>query len=594
MNSPPQPGQRRSNWRVERVLSWGRRGGLYRVETEAGARIVKEIRLPPLPPELAQQRLQQCLTALQNWQQMRLPQAVTLEQVQTEGDSLLLLLPVLVGQPVSLQGGAFDSFQLLDWAEQLCELVLALQRHQHPLAMACLEPDHVLVDASGGLLVFNPGWSELAWRGADELSRLPVQQGLRKFAELLVWLASGSAPAEALPNQLSPALMWMVGRCLSEDPTRQYANFEEVRLALRTGPGDGPMPSRSGCELLDDFPLPDLTPEAAKPMKPWLRGLMVASAVLALACLGTALHRTRTGVGRTTAGLALALGDRVLLLGLRGESQFEMRFANRIQCMAASPDGERIFVGLQGENGLTVVGRASHSVTQLPGSGAPTQLQMSQDGLQLLGCLDNGKVGSWSLDTGGPKWRGESWLDASGEGASLTGAEGQAGLLLLKPHRGLLLISRGRAPVSWNHSGVNSALSLEGLVVAVVSEERSLYALHSDLQPMSKRELPGGPGLTQLLKDPYRRQFWAVHERGQVSVWGAPTLTRTGELLLPSAPRLACTDPVGCLWVLSEEGNLLKLQSSPPRWQMRGQVGQVEQASALIYLSLPVNQGRAE
>lgn len=589
------------NWRVERVLSWGRRGGLYRVDTEAGVRIVKEIRLPPLAPELAQQRLQQCLQALQSWQQLRLPQTVPLEQVLTEDHKLFLLLPVLAGEPVSLQGGAMggaggppDSLKLMDWAEQLCQLVLALQRHHHPLALTCLEPDHVLIDGSGDLLVFNPGWSELAWRGADELSRLPVQQGLRKFAELLVWLASGSAPAEALPNQLSPALMWIVGRCLSQDPTRQYANFEEVRQALRTVPVDSPVANRSGCEVLEDFPLPNQPVEEASPMKPWLRGLVAITAVLALAGLGLAVQRTWKGGTRSASGLALALGDQLLLLGQAGDKQFGVRLGNRIQCLAASPDGEKIFVGLQGEKGLTVVERSSHKVGQFPGAFTPNQLHMSLDGLQLLGRLDNGNVGSWSLESGGPRWRGERWLDPSGEGASLTGTEGQTGLLLLQPRKGLLLLPSVGQPLSWSHSGVNSALSLEGLVVAAVAAERTLYGLHSDLQPMSKVELPGGPGLTQLYKDPYRRQFWAVHERGQVSVWAAPSLTRTGSLLLPSPPRLACTDPLGCLWVLADNGNLFKLESSPPGWQTRGKVGQVEEASALIYLSLPVKQGRAE
>ena len=599
MNSPPQPGSHLEDWRIDRVLSWGRRGGLYSVEREDGPYLLKEVVLPNL--ELAErlQRLQECRKAIETWQSLRLTQVLPVAEFLMKEDRFYLLMPELPNQPVSQviphRNEPPSTSQLLDWADQICQWVLGLQRHHHPLALFVFEPDHMIVDTQGQLLLFNPGWSELAWRGQDQLNQQPLQSGMARFGQLLTFLAGSQGKPESQAETLTPALIWIVGRCLSDDPCRHYVNFQEVQQALQALPVRSQPKRHSTAESLEDFNLIDLPRSTvSRPMPIWQRVGLVLAALIALVGLSLAFRQSLPGHSRPAPAVAIASQRSLEWFSLDGRKQGTVRLDHSIVCLAANPNGRQVLVGTNGDEGLTLVDLASNSLRSLPGRGVPIQLQLDNQGRGLDALMDDGQVGSWDIAGHEPRWRERMEKHSLPPGAQLISTrfgspDSISGVLVCLPQQAGLEILPAQSGMNsaWNQPGINSALDLEGQVVAAGSSQKTLYALSDDLQPLSRYTLPGGPGQSQLFSDHYKRQFWSLHSQGVVGLWSYPTIQLIREISLPAPPLCACADHLGSLWVVTQDGKLLQINSNPPGLQLRATLT-VPEATFMVYLNTPV------
>ncbi len=553
MNQPLKPGSSWQTWKIQQVLSWGQGGGLYRVGDGQKTRLLKELVVPP-------ERIEAVLQAIDGWQKLGLPQRISLEDVcQVEG-RIYLLMPERTGHPLSQVARARASPpsepNLLKWGRQICDLVLALQEQRNPLALTLLEPDHILIDDQDGLMVFNPGWNSTA--------PLTISQGLHKFARLLSFCASGSPTAD---KDLPPTLLWLIRRCLQDE----YTGFAQVRQSLQGVSLESP----------DDLHLDDLPqPVPVRPLSRRLALALVFISLLSLLGLGLALRRGQAKYA-VPAGLALAQGKRLLWLSPEGTRVGQSDLPEPITCTLASLDGEVVLLGVEGQNGLTVVERSKRQLVPVEGSSVPVQLQISDDGQQILGLLKNGGLGHWKLNSGKVRWLGEISWSGFTRGSQLTAVRDDGGALLIVPGRGLVQIDpegseQGTSP------GIDAAVMLDQLVLASEPHQGLLVALDGQLQPVSRQKLAGP---VQLFRDSYRRQLWAVDRGGLVTLWSAPGLQAQGQLQLPRPPLCAAPDPLGNLWIVSQSGRLCKLDSHPLNCQQLAQVGA---GTHLAYLARPL------
>jgi len=523
--------------------------------------LLKELILPPT-------RIDQVFQAAAGWQKLELPQAIALQEITLVDGRIYLLMPELAGQPVSLGRASQPPEEvLLKWAQQICDLVLALQAQQNPLALTLLEPDHMLVDAQGDLVVFNPGWSQLD-RG---------DTGLHRFARLMVFCATGAPLGEKLPADLPPAFLWMLSRCLQDE----YTSFSQLHQSLQTVALEESRSPRSRQQSLDDFSIGDLpTPPPARPLsRRLLLGLGLLS-LLALLGLGLALRRGQAKYSHLP-GLALARGSLLLWLSLEGTTVGESQLPQAITCMLASLDGELLLLGIEGQNGVTVVDRAKRQLLKIEGGSLPTQLLLSSDGRQVVGLLKNGNLGHWKLADGKVHWLGEVSREGFVRGARLAAVRDDGAALLILPNRGLRLVN-SQGSEEGAYAGATSAIFLNQLVMAADSRQALLLALGTDLQPIARQKLAG---LTQLYANSYQRGVWAVEQRGLVSLWSVPELLSLGQLQLPGTPLSVAPDALGHLWMVTQNGKLCKLDSHPLSCQQLGQVGA---CTNLVYLAQPL------
>jgi len=565
VNAPLKPGSVWQTWTIQQVLSWGQGGGLYRVTDGPETRLLKELILPPA-------RIDQVVLAATGWQKLERPQAIPLEDVRQMDGRVYLLMPELSGQPVSLEARTRTTppseAVLLKWAQQICELVLALQQQHNPLALALLEPDHILVDAQGDLVVFNPGWSQLP--GGTT--------GLHKFARLMVFCATGAPMAgDKPPPDLPPAFLWMVSRCLQDE----YTSFSQLHQSLQKVALEETRSPRSRQQSLDEFSVQDLP--AAPPARPlsrrFLLGLGLLS-LLALLGLGLALRRSQSKYSQRP-GLAVARENRLVWLSPEGTTVGESQLPQAITCMLASLDGDLLVLGIEGQNGITLVDRAKRQSLKIEGGSIPTQLLLSSDGQQVVGLFKNGNLGHWKLANGTIHWLGEvSWAGFA-LGARLAAVRDDGGALLILPGRGLVLVD-SQGSEEGVFAGATTALFLNQLVVAADSRQGILLALDSELQPIARQKFVG---LTQLYANSYQRGVWGVEQRGTVTLWSVPELLPLGQLTLPGKPLCVTSDPLGHLWTVTQSGKLCKLDSHPLSCQQLGQVGA---CTALVYLAQPL------
>lgn len=555
VNAPLGPGGRWQEWTVLQVLAWGRAGGLYRVIRGDDRRILKEIIVPESHPE----RLPQVLEAVAGWRQLTLPQAIEIEQVVALDHHIWLLMPELSGQPFSLARARAPERVLLQWAEQLCDLVLVLQERQNPLALALLEPDHIMLGERQELIVFNPGWSALA----SSRPALSTSQGLRKFARLLLFCATGAAPGPRLPPDLPPTILWLVGRCLEDE----YTSFTQVRQSL----------SRPPLEVVEAPPaLPPSRPARFLRRRHWI-GLALL-ALLAMLGLLRGLS-TRPFQVSPPSVLALVSGQQLVWLSTQGDRLAEDQLHVPIRCLLASQEGELVVLGLDGRSGLTLVGRTSHKVETLPAGGTPLQLRLSNDGRRMVAWLDNGRLGHWLLGGGKVRFLGEVSPARSAPGGQLRAVRGDGAVLMSLPGQGLLLMD-AQGAVQATRGDLDDGLFVDQLVVASDSRRGVLLALQGDLQTISRQELPAA---ADLYRDAYRRQLWGVEADGVVRLWSLPGLNPLGQLRLPArAPLAVAPDLLGHLWILAENGELYLVDSQPLGCRLMGRPGR---GGALVSLS---------
>jgi len=565
VKGPLKPGTLWQDWQIQQVLAWGQSGGLYRVVRQHEKRLLKELSAPGETLE----------KAVAGWRQLNLPQAIEVEEVQLSEGRLYLLMPELSGQPLSLADRAVPPGEalLLTWAGQICDLVLALQAQANPLALTLLEPDHILRTDSNELVVFNPGWSQLG-------SPLSVSQGLHKFARLMVFCATGKICGVKPPPDLPPALLWMVTRCLQDE----YTTFTQLRQSLQTVALEETRSARSRKRSLDEFSIGDLPKSPpVRPLSRRLKGGLALLSLMALVGLGLALRRSQSKFAHPP-GLALAHKNRLAWLSSEGVTIAQEEFPRNITCLLSSLDGELVLLGIEGQTGLTVVDRRQRKPVRLEGGAPPFQLLLSPNGQTAVGLLKNGNLSYWKLTGGQVLWQGEAAWQGSTLGARLAALRDDGGVAMVLPGRGLTVLdSQGKEEKSdFRHPGLTGALFLDPLLVAVDSRQGLLLALESNLDTVAQQKLPG---LTQIYRDSYRRQLWAVEQRGLVSLWSVPALAPLGRLQLPGAPLCATNDPSGRLWTITQSGRLCRLDSQPLSCQQLGQVGA---ASALVYLAQPL------
>jgi hypothetical protein len=564
VNGPRKAGSDWQNWKIQQVLCWGQRGGLYRVAQGQQIRLLKEL-------IVADAQIDQVLQAAAGWQKLGLAQAIELEEVSLVEGRICLRMPELAGQPLSLEvrgrATAPPEAVLLQWARQICDLVLALQQQQNPLALTLLEPEHMLVDPQGRLVVFNPGWGRLA-SGIE---------GLHKFARLMVFCATGApSGSEKIPAGLPPALLWVVSRCLKDE----YASFSELRQGLGTVVLEESRWPRSAQPSLEEFSLGEIPlPPPHRPLSRLFRLGLGLLGLLAVLGLGWALRASQSQDSRPAA-LALVRANRLLWLSLEGVPLGESDLPQAITCVLASLDGEQLLMGLEGQNGLTLMERDKREWVKVEGGSVPTQLLLSSDGHQVVALLKNGNLGHWKWAEGRLRWLGEvSWAEFVGE-AQLTAVRDDGTALLIVPGEGMVLIDpQGKRERSY--AGATSAILLNPLIVAANSSQSMLLALDSDLEIIGRQKIAGR---TQLYPNSYQRGVWGV-ERGTVTLWSVPELASSGQIQLPGPALTVAPDPIGHLWTVTQSGQLCKLDSHPLSCQQLSQVGT---CTALVYLAQPL------
>lgn len=537
LSGPLRPGESWGAERVAAVLCWGRRGGLYRLQN---GKVLKEV---ALPEKQSEQRRAELEEALRSWQGLQPPHAVRLEAVQWREDRVFLTLPWCTGTPASLWRPDVlpSAAELTRWAEQLLDLVSVLQRVDHALAFSALQPDHLMVAPDREILVFNPGWSQLAQFGATTLRHRPLPESVREFARCLLFLA-GNGQAETLPTHLSPALLWVLGRCLGQQPGQTFASFQEVRLSLARLPlKQQERVWTAGAPTLTNFTLPSVEPPPPR-RGGGLRWWWLAP-LLTLPWLPA-----RRAEPAGPAALVVAQGRQLEALDVTGRVTARWKTRGPIQSMQTV--GDRIYFRTSDDPALWTVRRGDLEVRRLP-------LQLSPQGL---------RAGESQLFS----WQSGRILVFQGEQlrASVPAPEG---LRDLAPGPSLLGLTAGQLvefePLA---GGVEHSAPLTDGLEVCWSDSGPLVSRatgHIELWNQELRRVRGvqaGVAPIQLVVNPYRRALWSLDAEGVVSEWALPGLERLDGVRLTPPLRAADADRQGRLWVVDGEG-LHRLESNPLR-----------------------------
>lgn len=461
----------------------------------------------------------------------------------------------LDGQPLAVQpvDSLPESTQLVYWCEQILSLVLTLQRRENPLKYAMLDPDHVILDPQRDCPVcFNPGWGALAWNGAGLLQNLSLQKALKKYGTLIQRLGGSEV-------NLSPALLWMVGRCLSDNPAQNYASFEEVRLSLQRLPIKQQQRSFAHRQSLDEIAFQeslDLPAQASIPLERSFTWLGAAVALISLLFLVAVWLEPPP---QPLPHLAVAAQGKIRFLSEVGVDLGEVDLKHPIRGGVASPSGDVIYLALEGRPQVAVLGVASRRLRYL---GLSSEARFLDFALGKLFCLQaNGQVALFEQLASSEKTLPTQTVEGLSKPVTLRAVNDGREFLVLEPGR-LLLVGVGQADAwgSWSQPQLVSALGLDSLVVASL-RDGFLQLLSPSLTPGGRHALPGGAGRTELYPNTYRRQFWSLHSQGTLGLWNHPEVHLAGKLDLALRPLAAVDDPLGRLWVLGEQGELLRVDS---------------------------------
>lgn len=182
----------------------------------------------------------------------------------TEGERSYLVMDFIEGQTLedyldAAQGKPMPLEQVLDWAEQLCDVLTYLHGHQPPIIFRDLKPSNVMIGKSGHLFlidfgiarVFKPGQLHDTVALGSPGYAAPEQYGkaqssprsdLYSLGALLHCLLTGVDPSEQpfffrsasqLNSAVPPDLEHLLQQMLEMDAQRRPASAQEVLKVLR-------------------------------------------------------------------------------------------------------------------------------------------------------------------------------------------------------------------------------------------------------------------------------------------------------------------------------------------------------------------------
>ncbi|HEY9869594.1 MAG TPA: serine/threonine-protein kinase [Candidatus Obscuribacterales bacterium] len=164
------------------------------------------------------------------------------------------------------RGEPFSEDQVLDWAEQICDVLEYLHEHEPPVIYRDLKPSNVMIDVKGRVKlvdfgiarpyedntdhthVVSAGYSppEQYWGAAD------VRSDIYALGATMFFLLTGSEPVAlhpCHPLSVNPAVSehtnMVVYKATAQDPDERYQSAKEMRAALRSRSEDKPVPARS-------------------------------------------------------------------------------------------------------------------------------------------------------------------------------------------------------------------------------------------------------------------------------------------------------------------------------------------------------------
>ncbi|MBT9584624.1 hypothetical protein IV102_14875 [bacterium] len=602
------PGSVQEGCTIEEVLAWDARGGLYRVTTPTGNRLLKEILFPPDLPTLQRgQRAHVLREAVSSWQGLQQPLAISVERFAAREDRCYIVLPELNGSRLSVQSRLRASppepHQATRWADQIAALAEALLDIDHPLTFELLDADRILANSQGQLTVFNPGWTEMIWQDPQQFGHRTVREILRRYAELLVTITTGDSHHPPNQGDLPHGLIWLVSRCLSQNSSSNYKNFGEVRQALRNlnMQGDEPkkLRSLSSMPALLEFILPSLAPLRRNPRGP-IAALFFVVGLASLVWFWLYLINPRPEL---RPALALAIGRKIYLWSpTERQLRSHWNFSKSIQAMTVSQDGSRLYVALQRDQALWVIQSDSGERRSWALPGTATSLEWSYGQSQLLVLLREGRLLELEVDR---ELFGDCVNVPVASQALLTvplhskvapktrKSRGQ-GLITLERDMGLSLydMDEKRRIVQRQLSGATSAILYQGSSIVCATAQPSLHSFTFQLSPLTRRQIPAKPGPVKIYSFREGSRFWTVHAhqngQGTVGAWSGIEPNCTGQIALASKPLRAAVDDSGKLWLVTEPSNLCLIEPSPLRLtRLASLPGTV---STMAYLSPRVQQ----
>jgi len=634
---PLLPGQRLGPHLIKELLSWGPRGGLYRVEESPGSptegstpsrvappkaaegstataegstttkdtAILKEFILPSgLSLEQRRARVVALQTAVAEWKKLKSPLAIPVLGFMPQLERIYLLLPEVRGSTlkvqVRLREEAPESGQSVRWADQLAGLLEEMLDRKHPLAFEVLYADRILVDSQGNLVVFNPGWSELLWRDPQHFLAPPMAEGLKLYGNLIQGAAAGDRGHPARLQDLPAGLMWIVSRCSSPVAGRSYQNFTEVRKALRGLKvfGDEARNQRALGALppLLGFTLPRLSDLPHQPRRFYL--LMGALLLLLTVGLWWGIRQLSTNPPLRP-GMALAVGRDLYLFSLHLPLQRVWRFPTAIKAMDSNADGSRLYLALQDDGGVQIFDSDRCEVRPLTLGNRVLSLCCAQAGKELQVYLESGRLLRLNVEKGVDRAldsvtipRGLSawtYVRLDNPENPQRAHQHPESLLTLHVHEGIHRFdaTTGRKLESWLKSGYSALITTPKGEVFLASEHGEWVFLDARLRPRKSGRLPASAGEVRLLTGSDPEHFWSLQnvssEQAVLARWDSQELRPLFKVRLDSAPEVASTDDRGNLWWVDQQKRLFRASSAPLRIeQLETLPGAV---SAMAYLA---------
>jgi serine/threonine protein kinase len=164
------------------------------------------------------------------------------------------------------RGEPFAEDQVLDWAEQICDVLEYLHEHEPPVIYRDLKPSNVMIDVKGRVKlvdfgiarpyedntdhthVVSAGYSppEQYWGAAD------VRSDIYALGATMFFLLTGSEPVALHPScpvSANPAVSeqtnMVVYKATAQDPEERYQSARQMRAALSSQADDKLVPARS-------------------------------------------------------------------------------------------------------------------------------------------------------------------------------------------------------------------------------------------------------------------------------------------------------------------------------------------------------------
>lgn len=582
---PLSPGSQLGPYRVEELLSWNQRGGVYRVSHRNQLAILKELLVPEgLAADQRRLRVQNLERAVHAWQKLGHPQAIPVIEFMPSGQRIYLLLPELEGSTPRAQARLRERppepAQAILWSDQLADLTGQLLNLRHPLAFELLRDDRLLIDQQANLIVFNPGWSELLWQDTQLLLSTPLAEGLVRYGRLIETLASGDRQHSPQLQDLPAGLIWVVSRCVQPEAGRVYHDVAEVRQALRNLKvlGDGARNSKQLGSLppVAHFTLPRL---AQLPKLSWRdRWLMLLLTTVLLAGL-TWLAIRLAAPPPVRPGMALAVGRDLYLHRPQLPPERLWRFPAPVVSLDAHPDGSRLYAILEGSSEVHVLDPDEGVSHAIPLASRPLALSCAEGGKELQVFLENQHLLRLDLSQDRERpldsVRVESSISAwcyrelAQPGNAQRLHTHHEGLLTLHPRHGLMLYdaTTGQSLRSAGQSGYAALLPTPRGEVLLMANSGSWVFLDESFRPRQKGQISLPRGAVQLRVNSSGDHFWSLQmnteQQTLLGWWQTRELRILDSLKIDSSPLAAATDERGNLWWSDTQLRLYRATANP-------------------------------